>query len=116
MWNVCRANVSKEINEIGSFENPVLGSSLGETVRESKAMVWKPNDDVPDVSFVLIIIKIHVIEFVAFCELKIDFKLTLNISVVYWKLKQIQSWNKFMLQIMSYVWSILKCVITSKYG
>ena len=48
MRNVGKAHIAKEKNEVGSFENPVLVSSLRETVRESKAIVGEPDNDVSE--------------------------------------------------------------------
>ena len=47
MRNATNAHVSKEKDEISSSQFPVLCSSLGETVGQSKTIVGEPDDDVP---------------------------------------------------------------------
>ena len=41
------AHVSKNDDEIGSFKKFILGASLDETVRESKAIVGELDNDIP---------------------------------------------------------------------
>ena len=47
IWNIGEADVCEQKYEVGSFENPVVCSAFGETVRQSDAIVGKADDDVP---------------------------------------------------------------------
>ena len=49
MWKKSNAHVSKEKDEVSSSQFPVLCSSLGETVGQSKTIVGEPDDDVSEV-------------------------------------------------------------------
>ena len=49
MRNATNAHVSKEKDEISSSQFPVLCSSLGETVGQSKTIVGEPDDDISEV-------------------------------------------------------------------